>query len=109
MVFSDCGGAFIKAESPIREWVQEWDQIIIKRDLTAFEWVYNVPTASHMNGVVESLINSVRKALDASVIKYTRSQLTYEHWTTILPEVTYLINSRPLHPDRNPDDLKCIT
>ena len=82
LVFSDCGGAFVGAEEPIREWIEEWDQNLIKRTLikegTKFEWKYNVPTASQMNGVVESLINSVRKALDASVINYTHSQLTYE-------------------------------
>ena len=61
-----------------------------------------------MNGVVESLINSVRKALDASVINYTHSKLTYEQWATVLSEITYLINSRPLFPEGNPDDFNCI-
>ena len=106
LVFSDCGRAFVAAEEPIREWIEEWDQNLIKRTLikdgTKFEWKYNVPTASHMNGVVESLINSVRKALDVSVINYTHSQLTYEQWATVLLEITYLINSRPLFPDGNP-------
>ncbi|CAB4029375.1 PREDICTED: uncharacterized protein LOC107334477 [Paramuricea clavata] len=86
LVFSDCGGAFIGAEKPIREWIEEWDKDLIKRYLaksgTKFEWTYNVPSASHMNGVVESLINSVRKALDASVFNYTYTQLTYEQWAT---------------------------
>ena len=62
-----------------------------------------------LNGVVESLINSVRKALDASVFNYTHTQLTYEQWATILSEVTYLINSRPLFPDGNPEDFNCIS
>ena len=76
LVFSDCGGAFVGEEEPIREWIEEWDRNLITKTLiqdgTKFEWKYNVPTASHMNGVVESLINSVRKALDASVINYTQ-------------------------------------
>ena len=54
-------------------------------------------------------INSVRKALDASVINYTHSQLTYEQWATVLPEITYLINSRPLFPEGNPEDFNCIS
>ena len=60
-----------------------------------------------MNGVVEFVINSVRKALDAFVINYTHSQLTYEQWATILSEITYL-NSRPLFPEGNPEDFNCI-
>ena len=37
----------------MREWIEEWDQILFK-DSRKFEWEYNFPTASHMNGVVES-------------------------------------------------------
>ncbi len=88
LVFSDCGGAFVGAVEPIRKWIEERDQNLIKTDLardgTKFEWLYNVPTASHMNGVIESLINSVRKALDASVLNYPHTLLTYEQWATIL-------------------------
>ena len=41
-----------------------------------------------MNGVVEALIHSVRKALDASEINYTHSQLTYEPGSTVLSEIS---------------------
>ena len=51
----------------------------------------------------------VRKALDSSVINYTHSQLTYEQWATVLSQITYLINSRPLYPEDNPEDFNCIT
>ena len=73
-----------------------------------FQWSFNVPTASHMNGVVESLINSVRKGLDASVVNYTRSLLIYEEWVTVLAEITYVINSRPLIPEGDPSKFTCI-
>ena len=33
---------------------------------TTFEWIWNIPKASHMNGVVESLIKSVRRALEST-------------------------------------------
>ena len=61
-----------------------------------------------MNGGVEP-VNSVRKVLDASVMNYTHSQLTYEQWATVLSEITYLINSRPLFPEGNPEDFNCIS
>ena len=112
-VFSDGGGAFIGAHHPLTQWIVEWDQCLISREFPQtqfkFDWKFNVPTASHMNGVVESLINSVRKGLDAAIVNYTRSILTFENWSTVLSEVTYVINSRPLFPERDPWDFHCVT
>ena len=45
--------------------------------------------------MVESLIKSVRQALNASS---KNQSLTEEQWRTYLAEVTYLINGRPLYP-----------
>ena len=63
----------------------------------------------HMNGVVESLINLVQKVLGAAVVSYTRSLLTYEEWATVLAEITYVINRRPLIPEGDPSEFICIT
>ena len=46
--------------------------------------------ASHLNGIVESLIKSVRQALDATA---KNQALTEEQWRTYLAEVTCLINN----------------
>ena len=75
-----------------------------KFEKTSFEfnWNFNVPTASHMNSVVESLIHSVRKGVDDAVMNYTRNILSYEEWSIVLLEITYIINSRPLYPDGDP-------
>ena len=62
-----------------------------------------------MNGVVESLIHSVRKGLDAAITNYTRTVLSYEDWATTLAEITYIINSRPIFPDVDPHKFEFIT
>ena len=112
-VFSDKGTNFIGAHTLILEWIQSWDRHVIQqefpRTIFYFQWEFNVPTASHMNGVVESLVNSVRKGLDAAVTNYTRSNLTYEEWITVLAEVSYIINSRPLFPEGDLWEFNCIT
>ena len=98
---------------PIRSWMESWDKHLVEQELaangTSFHWETNTPTASHMNGVVESLIRSVRKALDASIRNYSTTALTYEQWETVLREVTYLVNSRPIYPDGDPSEGNCIT
>ena len=112
-VFSDGGAAFKGSCTPLKEWICNWDQFLIQnqfhQSFFTFEWKYNVPYASHMNGVVESLINSVRKGLDAAITNYTRNILSFEEWATVLSEITYLINSRPLFPDGDPWLFKAIT
>ena len=113
--FSDGGGNFQGAHGLISEWIEEWDQELIEKEMATtgtkfnFNWEFNVPTASHMNGVVESLINSVRKGLDAAIINYTKTTLTFEDWSTVVSEITYVINSRPLFPDGDPLEMICIT
>ena len=80
----------------------------MNQTLFDFNWTYDAPTASHMNGAVESLINSVRKGLDASVSNCTLI-LSFADLSTVLSEVTYIINSRPFFPEGDPWDFQCIT
>ena len=47
--------------------------------------------ASHLNGLVDSLIKSVRQALDATV--KNQALTDEEQWRTYLAEVTCLINN----------------
>ena len=112
LAFAD-GGTGFKAGEPVAEWVRNWDMELVTKGLaelgTKFDWFTNVPTASHMNGVAESLIRSVRKGLDAAIVSYRQTSLAFEEWDTILKEVTYLVNSRPLFPDGEPDEFHCIT
>ena len=101
--WSDCGTNFIGAQHYLKELLNDWDisriQTVISEEFSStFQWSWNVPRASHQNGIVESLIKSVRRALDAM----SKNQaLTEEQWRTYLAEVTCLINQRPLYPSSN--------
>ena len=104
-VFSDRGTNFMGAQQSLRDWINSysWDmsrvEVAMAANRTDFEWEFNVPKASHMNGVVESLIRSCRRGLDAAV-NYLKRRFTFEEWQTFLSEVMYVVNSRPLFPDR---------
>ena len=83
-VFSDGRLTFRGAVTPLVNWVQSWNEDTIKLEFneTRFDFLHGILTCSHMNGVVESIINSVRKALDASVNYYTTRILSHEEWAT---------------------------
>jgi hypothetical protein len=98
--WSDCGTNFVGAQSYLDEVMRNWNipkiQSVLSNEFTCeFKWQWNTPHASHQNGVVESLIKSVRQAMDATCKNQT---FTEEQWRTFLAETTYLINSRPLYP-----------
>jgi hypothetical protein len=98
--WSDCGTNFVGAQSYLDEVMRNWNipkiQSVLSNEFTCeFKWQWNTPHASHQNGVVESLIKSVRQAMDATCKNQT---FTEEQWRTFLAETAYLINSRPLYP-----------
>ena len=91
--WSDCGTNFVGAQQYLREVMQGWDipriQSVLSNEFSCtFKWEWNVPRASHQNGVVESLIKSVRQALDATS---KNQSFVEEQWRAHLAEVTYLV------------------
>ena len=59
------------------------------------EWNRNVPTASHMGGVWERQIRTVRGVLSSILRSHTRL-LDNESFCTLMAEVEAIVNSRPL-------------
>jgi hypothetical protein len=99
-IWSDQGSNFIGAETVLNDLFSSYNKSRIQEFLRDefscdFKWQWNIPTASHQNGVVESLIRSVRVAMNASC---KERPYTEEQWRTILAEITYVVNSRPLYP-----------
>jgi len=58
-------------------------------------WQFNPPLASHMGGIWERVIRSVKKILFALL---SEQRLTDESLETLLTEVEYILHSRPLTP-----------
>ncbi|XP_037792073.1 uncharacterized protein LOC119587407 [Penaeus monodon] len=95
-IFSDRGSNFQRANKDIcakaRSWASD-DKIhkaLHRRDI---EWVFHPPMASHMGGVWERQIRSIRKIL-ASIIGMQRIDDSRLH--TLFCEVEATLNSRPL-------------
>ena len=94
--WSDRGTNFMGAQGYLKETTQNWDIPGVKSVLSdkfgcEFRWEWNTPHASHQNGVVETLIKSVRQALNVTCKNQAHS---VEQWRTFLAEITYMVNDR---------------
>ncbi|XP_022805942.1 uncharacterized protein LOC111343066 [Stylophora pistillata] len=101
--WSDCGTNFVGTQAYFKEVMRNWNlpkiQSVLSEDFCCeFKWLWNIPHASHQNGVVETLIKSVRQSLAATCKSQSFAE---EQWRTFLSETTYIINGRPLYPSSN--------
>ncbi|XP_071498147.1 uncharacterized protein [Diadema antillarum] len=97
---SDQGTMFVGARSELREALAEMDQSEVQEYLlqNGCDWIpfkMNVPHASHMGGVWERQIQTVRRVLEP-LMKSAGSQLDDEAFRTFMTEAEAIINSRPL-------------
>ena len=93
----------------LRESVQEWNNSKVQEFMRQKEirWRFNPPTASHMGGVWERQIRTIRKLLS---VLMNQQQLTDEALQTFLCIVENVINNRPLTVvSDDPNDLEPLT
>lgn len=118
-IWSDNGTNFVGADKEIQQSIQEWDQEelnkrLIKDEISCYlcprsEWKFQPPAASHMNGVWERLIRSVRKSMKA-VLGDQNALVGLETLRTVFAEVVTILNSRPLTPSSDdPSDCEPLT
>ena len=108
-ISSDNGTNFVGARRELRAMINSWNKKQIHEFLLQKEvsWVFNPPTASHMGGVWERLIRSVR-----SIILSLLSQqpLTDEGLSTLFCTIESVVNGRPLTKlSDDPTDLLPLT
>ena len=97
---TDNGTNFVGAENELKRCLEEMDQDKIREYLLAkgcdwIAWEKNPPTASHMGGVWERQIRSIRTILTA-LMKEHPGILDGESLSTLMTETEAIINSRPL-------------
>ena len=97
---SDRGTNFIGAENELQRAVSEMDEqqiteFLKKEGCDYFRFQTNVPHASHMGGVWERQIRTVRSIL-TNLLSTLGKQLDDESLRTLVCEVTAIVNSRPL-------------
>ena len=106
-LYCDCGTNFVGAQNELAKELDSMNKEKIKNFLLIencdfFEFKFNTPHASHMAGVWERQIRTVRKVLMPILLK-SGSQLDDESLRTMFYEVMALVNSRPLSADNLTD------
>ena len=96
----DQGTNFVGARRELAQALKEMDQEKIKNELLKtdcdyFAFKMNVPGASHMGGVWERQIRTVRNVLSA-ILQDNSTQLNDESLRTFMCEVEAIVNCRPL-------------
>ncbi len=92
---SDNGTNFVGGQAELRKAVKEFNQTKIEQTLQKkdIQWVFNPPSASHMGGVWERQIRTVRKVLSGLS---QEQRLDDDGLHTLMCAVEGIINGRPI-------------
>lgn len=98
LIRSDCGTNFKGACSELKVLLQDDKEPNVSRFLSeeGCTWIFNPPHSSHMGGVWERMIGVSRRILDSMLSQIQPSHLTHEVLSTLMAEVSAIINARPL-------------
>ncbi|XP_064632806.1 uncharacterized protein LOC135491088 [Lineus longissimus] len=106
---SDHGSNFVGANRKLQESVAEWNHEKIQKELQqkGVKWEFHPPTAAHMSGVWERLVQSTKRHL--RVLAEDRL-LTEFQIRTLFAEVEAILNNRPLCAvSEDINDLEALT
>ena len=103
---SDCVTNFVGACNELQAVLKPSDASPVKRYLMkeGCEWLFNPPHASHTGGAWEIMISVARRVLEAMLADVSPIHLTHEVLTTLMAEVSAIVNARPLVSVSNDPD-----
>ena len=95
-IYSDNGTNFVGANKEIGEAINHWNSTMQEHLLMKhIEWRFNPPSSSHMGGVWERQIRTVRKVMN---VLLQNQVLDDERLDTLFCEIESVVNGRPLTP-----------
>ena len=94
----DCGSYFVGANSELKEALKEMEYTKVEKYVAeeGCQWKFNPPHALNFGGAWERQIGTIRRVLDSTLLDIGQSQLDHELLTTLLAEVTGIVNNRPI-------------
>ena len=108
LIRCDNGTNFVGGCAELSKSVNEWNRAVENHLLQkSIKWQFNTPRASHMGGVWERQIRSIRRVMNA-ILK--NAVLDDERLATVFCEAESIINSRPITRASDcPDDAEPLT
>ncbi len=106
---SDNGTNFVGGNRELKESINQWNENKLHQYFRQQEirWIHNPPKASHMGGVWERIIRSIRKIMQALLREQV---LDDEGLLTLFCEIESIINGRPLTKvSDDPQDANALT
>jgi len=102
----DNGTNFVGGKSELSKSMKSLDVQRIENYhlVKGIEWKFNPPYASHMGGVWERLIRTVKRVLLGLLVENISTRMTDEMFQTLMCEVESIVNGRPL--TKVSDDVK---
>ena len=96
-LYSDNGTNFIGAQQELKRALKEIDQNRVESVLKnrGIRWKFNPPHASHMGGIWERVIRSIKRILE---VLLRQQVVTDDLLLTLFAEAEFIVNSRPLTP-----------
>jgi len=108
-IYSDNGTNFHGADNELKKCIAAIDSKSIRQKFChqGLDWIFNPPSAPHMGGVWERLVQSVKVALKNMLkTKFPKEEVLH----TALLECERIVNSRPItHVPADPDDPDGLT
>ena len=94
-ILSDNRGNCVKANSELSKGISEWNQAMIEENLQQkhIQWKFNPPYSSHIGGIWERQIRTIRKVLIATL---DVQLVTDDVFHTVLVLAEEIINRRPI-------------
>ncbi len=107
---SDRGTNFVGSTDSLNITAVNVEDPEVKRFLSnnKTEWIFNPPQASHMGGVWERMIGVSRRILDSMLNSVSAKCLTHEVLTTLMAEVSAIVNGRPIVPVSTDHESPCV-
>ncbi len=108
---SDNGTNFVGAQRELKIAIAAWNKehIVQWMKQEDIEWVFNPPLAPHFGGIWEREIKTVKQVLN-SMISEQNIKLKDEALHTLMCEVEFILNNRPLTAiSQDPDDYEPLT
>ena len=92
---SHCGSNFVGLENQKLS-VEEISRFVISSPDEEIKWKFTPPRASHLAGVWERKVGSVKRILDASLHLFPSCHLSRDEFATLLQEAATIDNQTPL-------------